>query len=269
MGCNKSKPAETPHVAPTLPRAVSPTVEGEVATASSRHVHFIKSTERHTAGELFIKNVSTKILNFEVGPVSNLHQIDTISPNVIKFELSPGQTHGHDVDRRRDLFPDGRMWYSVWGEFGPLNKRGAGIEGHAILFGALESARGKWALISCQDEAPTCVIRAASTDGEIRDSWKVEAIQSVSPGTDPMLRLTLDSAEPRGEGGAEFIVFNNGSGGDDDVTFSLGGSHNEDMSQVTHGPETFKLSKFKARKVSTPLIGVIFIATIAASIVSL
>merc|ERR1712188_14521 len=60
---------------------------------------------------------------------------------------------------------------------------------------------------------------------------------------------------------AEFFVFNNGSGGDGVATFSFGGSHNDDFSEVNHASETIQLDKFKAKKVTAKLNS-LFIATI-------
>jgi len=62
--------------------------------------------------------------------------------------------------------------------------------------------------------------------------------------------------------GAEaFIVFNNGSAGDGVATFSFGGSHNEDFSEITHGEGKIELEKFKAKSVQAP-VGSLFIGTI-------
>ena len=59
----------------------------------------------------------------------------------------------------------------------------------------------------------------------------------------------------------EFVIFNNGSAGDGDATFSFGGSHNDDFSEVEHGENQYVLKKFEAVKVSA-VVGSLLIGTI-------
>ena len=46
-----------------------------------------------------------------------------------------------------------------------------------------------------------------------------------------------------------FFVFNNGSAGDGEATFSFGGSHNEDFSEVKHGEDAVVLQKWDVKEV--------------------
>ena len=59
----------------------------------------------------------------------------------------------------------------------------------------------------------------------------------------------------------EFVIFNNGSAGDGDATFSFGGSHSDDFSEVEHGENQYVLKKFEAVKVSA-VVGSLLIGTI-------
>jgi|EP00505_MAST-04D_sp_SCG-Rhode-Island_P001366 hypothetical protein len=49
----------------------------------------------------------------------------------------------------------------------------------------------------------------------------------------------------------EFIIYNSGTCGSAKATFSFGGSYDETTLKVTHGPETYTLGKFEAKRVRT------------------